>query len=86
MSPEVILAMDEGQYDGKVDIWSLGITCLELGEPDGRGGEGGGGRGTTLETGQIQSDEKCSQFGGVKYASNVRNDFRHITSWLLRYR
>jgi thousand and one amino acid protein kinase len=32
MSPEVILAMDEGQYDTKVDIWSLGITCIELGK------------------------------------------------------
>ncbi len=32
MAPEVILAMDEGQYDGKVDVWSLGITCVELGE------------------------------------------------------
>ncbi|XP_071848340.1 serine/threonine-protein kinase TAO1-like isoform X2 [Apostichopus japonicus] len=32
MAPEVILAMDEGQYDGKVDIWSLGITCVELAE------------------------------------------------------
>ena len=32
MAPEVILAMDEGQYDGNVDIWSLGITCIELGE------------------------------------------------------
>lgn len=30
MAPEVILAMDEGQYDGKVDVWSLGITCIEL--------------------------------------------------------
>ena len=32
MSPEVILAMDEGQYDGRVDVWSLGITCIELAE------------------------------------------------------
>ena len=32
MAPEVILAMDEGQYDGKVDVWSLGITCIELGQ------------------------------------------------------
>jgi serine/threonine protein kinase len=34
MAPEVILAMDEGQYDGKVDIWSLGITCIELGKEE----------------------------------------------------
>lgn len=32
MAPEVILAMDEGQYDGKIDVWSLGITCIELGD------------------------------------------------------
>ncbi|XP_060763471.1 serine/threonine-protein kinase TAO3 [Neoarius graeffei] len=32
MAPEVILAMDEGQYEGRVDIWSLGITCIELAE------------------------------------------------------
>ncbi|XP_051955555.1 serine/threonine-protein kinase TAO1-like [Xyrauchen texanus] len=32
MAPEVILAMDEGQYDGKIDVWSLGITCIELAE------------------------------------------------------
>ncbi|KAG9509763.1 Serine/threonine-protein kinase TAO1 [Fragariocoptes setiger] len=32
IAPELILAMEEGQYDVKVDIWSLGITCIELAE------------------------------------------------------
>lgn len=31
MAPEVILAMDDGEYSGNSDIWSLGITCIELG-------------------------------------------------------
>lgn len=32
MAPEVILAMEEGHYDGKADVWSLGIMCIELAE------------------------------------------------------
>ncbi|KAI0985149.1 hypothetical protein GJ496_001121 [Pomphorhynchus laevis] len=32
MAPEVILAMDEAEYDYRVDIWSLGVTCLEMAE------------------------------------------------------
>lgn len=32
MAPEVILAMEEGQYDARADVWSLGITCMELAE------------------------------------------------------
>jgi len=32
MAPEVILAMDDGEYSGNSDIWSLGITCIELGK------------------------------------------------------
>mgnify|MGYP001796038479 CR=1 FL=1 len=31
MAPEVILAMDDGEYSGNSDIWSLGITCVEMG-------------------------------------------------------
>ncbi|XP_073092362.1 serine/threonine-protein kinase TAO1-like isoform X4 [Manis javanica] len=34
MAPEIILGRNEQQYDNKVDIWSLGITCIELAERD----------------------------------------------------
>lgn len=30
IAPEVILAMDTGQYDARADVWSLGVTCHEL--------------------------------------------------------
>ncbi|CAG5112590.1 Oidioi.mRNA.OKI2018_I69.chr2.g6788.t1.cds [Oikopleura dioica] len=30
MAPEVILAMESGRYTGAVDLWSLGITCIEI--------------------------------------------------------
>uniref|UniRef100_A0A0K0E174 non-specific serine/threonine protein kinase n=1 Tax=Strongyloides stercoralis TaxID=6248 RepID=A0A0K0E174_STRER len=32
MAPEVIMAMEDGLYDDRADIWSFGITCLELAE------------------------------------------------------
>lgn len=32
IAPEVILAMENGLYDCRVDVWSLGITCIEMAE------------------------------------------------------
>jgi tetratricopeptide (TPR) repeat protein len=34
LAPEVVLAENEGGYTSKVDVWSLGVVCLEL--ADGR--------------------------------------------------
>jgi serine/threonine protein kinase len=34
LAPEVVLAENEGGYTSKVDVWSLGVICLEL--ADGR--------------------------------------------------
>jgi serine/threonine protein kinase len=31
MAPEMIVAMEKGTYTSKVDIWSAGITAIELG-------------------------------------------------------
>ena len=30
MAPEVIMAMETGQYSSKADVWSAGVTCIEL--------------------------------------------------------
>ena len=32
MAPEIIMAMETGTYGTAVDVWSLGITCIELAE------------------------------------------------------
>ncbi|KAK2496375.1 hypothetical protein MC885_004944 [Smutsia gigantea] len=32
MAPEIVLVTDSKPYDAKVDVWSLGVTCIELGK------------------------------------------------------
>nr|CAD7443022.1 unnamed protein product [Timema bartmani] len=61
MAPEVILAMDEGQYDGKIDVWSLGITCIELGRVENHFGK------TTLCTPDQDSNLDLLIIGSLAY-------------------
>ncbi|VDM02429.1 unnamed protein product [Schistocephalus solidus] len=32
IAPEVIMAMESGLYDTRADVWSVGITCIEMGK------------------------------------------------------
>uniref|UniRef100_A0A0X3PWU6 non-specific serine/threonine protein kinase n=1 Tax=Schistocephalus solidus TaxID=70667 RepID=A0A0X3PWU6_SCHSO len=32
IAPEVIMAMESGLYDTRADVWSVGITCIEMAE------------------------------------------------------
>ncbi|KAI5170136.1 Serine/Threonine-Protein Kinase Tao1 [Manis pentadactyla] len=34
IAPEIILGRNEEPYDSKVDVWSLGITCIQIDSPD----------------------------------------------------
>ena len=66
IAPEVILAMENGQYDGKVDIWSLGITCIELGKRFGRSST------IVLDAHGLESTCSRTKTSTVQYESNVR--------------
>ena len=77
------MAMDEGQYDGSVDIWSIGITCIEMGKE--RGEEGRereiGGRESEWERG-IKGGRDRGKNNIINFVSHQLNVNLHCFTWM----